>query len=72
MKDTTKMSCGACGWEMFNIEADHDGFPTVLVFECARCHSTTVYRIEIPRMERNWGDGSDGVTCFFERNKKQF
>jgi hypothetical protein len=72
MKNTTKMSCGACGWEEFNIEADNDDSPTVLVFECTKCHSTTVYKINTPTMRRDWGDNSEGVTCFFERNKNSY
>ncbi len=64
MKNTRRMSCGNCGGKLFNIEADDSDSPTVLVFECIHCHSTTIYRNEIPRMQQLWGDASEGVTCF--------
>jgi len=67
-KKTTQMtplSCGACGGKMFHIEADDDDSATSFVFECTHCHSTTIYKIETPTMGRYWGDGSEGITCFF-------
>jgi len=71
MKETKRMSCGACGATGFYVEADNDEFPTVLVFECLGCNSTTPYTISTPKMKRSWGEDSDGVTCFLEGKKPE-
>lgn len=64
MKHTRKMSCGACGHDKFNIEADNSDFPRVLIFKCLKCKSTTIYTIATPHMVLDWGKNSQGVTCF--------
>jgi len=69
MKKTRQMSCGACGGKEFHVRADNPHSATILVIECLKCKSTSIYTTEIPKMVQDWGENSDGVTCFMGKEE---